>query len=106
MRVRGEESNVLTVGCLQALESSLRWRNIAPTAPDTLGICVLASAGSGFGSDLSCVLAGCYPFQDNDPFIIDECPHIYFAGNQKEYATGVIQGTYYTPSFPPERMER
>lgn len=55
----------------QYLEGSLRWRNIAPTCPDTLG---------------------CYPFQDDDPFIMDACPHVYFAGNQREFGTKLVKG--------------
>eukprot|EP00252_Welwitschia_mirabilis_P002633 TRINITY_DN12578_c0_g1_i1.p1 TRINITY_DN12578_c0_g1~~TRINITY_DN12578_c0_g1_i1.p1 ORF type:complete len:181 (+),score=45.59 TRINITY_DN12578_c0_g1_i1:26-544(+) len=48
---------------LDYMERTLRWRHLAPTAPDTLG---------------------CYPFTDRDPFVIDDCPHVYFCGNQKE----------------------
>jgi DNA polymerase delta subunit 2 len=34
---------------------------------------------------------GCYPFQEDDPLLVKECPHIYFAGNQPkfEYRTEV-----------------
>lgn len=46
------------------LEKCLRWGHLAPTAPDTLG---------------------CYPYYGKDPFILEECPHIYFAGNQSSY---------------------
>jgi len=53
------------------LERSLQWRSVAPTAPDTLS---------------------CYPFLTDDPFIITHCPHIYFAGNQKEFATKLVHG--------------
>ncbi|KAL8905213.1 MAG: hypothetical protein Q9207_002768 [Kuettlingeria erythrocarpa] len=56
---------------LDMLESLLRWRCGAPTAPDTLW---------------------CYPFQDRDPFVIEECPHVYFVGNQPRYETDVIEG--------------
>lgn len=38
------------------------------------------------------VLAGCYPFQDDDPLLIRDCPHVYFAGNQAQYGTRVIEG--------------
>ncbi|PVD38170.1 hypothetical protein C0Q70_00781 [Pomacea canaliculata] len=48
---------------LEILEKTLEWGHIAPTAPDTLG---------------------CYPFYGIDPFILSECPHVYFAGNQSE----------------------
>lgn len=35
---------------------------------------------------------GSYPFQDNDPFIIRECPHVLFVGNQPHFATTIIEG--------------
>lgn len=54
------------------LEATLQWRHIAPTAPDTLT---------------------CYPFTDDDPFIVTDCPHVYFVGNQPEYATKLMTGT-------------
>ena len=36
--------------------------------------------------------AGCYPFQEKDQFIIEECPHVYFVGNQPKFETIVIDG--------------
>lgn len=54
------------------LESTLRWRVIAPSAPDTLG---------------------CYPFQNDDPFVITESPHVYFAGNQPEFQSKLVEGS-------------
>lgn len=56
---------------LEAMEMMLRWRCIAPTAPDTLW---------------------CYPFQDDDPMLVKECPHVYFAGCQDRFGTRVIEG--------------
>lgn len=56
---------------LEVMEMMLRWRCIAPTAPDTLW---------------------CYPFQDDDPLILRECPHIYIAGNREKFQTKVVQG--------------
>ncbi|KAH3742747.1 DNA polymerase delta subunit 2 [Pelomyxa schiedti] len=53
------------------MQKTLEWRHLAPTAPDTLG---------------------CFPFVEDDPFILDQCPHIYFAGNQHEFATNTING--------------
>lgn len=35
---------------------------------------------------------GCYPFRDKDQFVIEECPHVYFVGNQPRYDTTVIDG--------------
>ncbi|AAS50234.1 AAL132Cp [Eremothecium gossypii ATCC 10895] len=49
---------------LDLIEASLKWQNIAPTAPDTLW---------------------CYPYKDNDPFIMNEWPHVYIIGNQHAY---------------------
>lgn len=58
-------------GRLEVMESILRWRHGAPTAPDTLW---------------------CYPFQDRDQFVIEECPHVFFVGNQRRFDTTVIEG--------------
>jgi len=48
------------------------WRHLAPTAPDQLH---------------------CYPFIDQDPFIISECPHVYFIGNQDQFQTKIAEGS-------------
>lgn len=45
---------------LEALELTLKARHLCPTAPDTLRS---------------------FPFVNEDPFVITESPHIYFAGN-------------------------
>lgn len=62
--VHGEER-------LEMMEAMLRWRLTAPTAPDTLW---------------------CFPFQDGDRFVIRECPHVYFIGNQPKFETSIIEG--------------
>ncbi|AGO09858.1 AaceriAAL132Cp [[Ashbya] aceris (nom. inval.)] len=49
---------------LDLIEASLKWQNLAPTAPDTLW---------------------CYPYKDTDPFIMNEWPHVYIIGNQPSY---------------------
>ncbi|KAI1074149.1 DNA polymerase alpha/epsilon subunit B-domain-containing protein [Whalleya microplaca] len=56
---------------LGMMEATCRWRCSAPTAPDTLWS---------------------YPFQDDDPFVMQTCPHLYFVGCQPEFGTKVIQG--------------
>lgn len=56
---------------LEALENCLKWNHLAPTAPDTLG---------------------CFPYYDKDPFILEECPHVFFAGNQEKFATKIVKG--------------
>ncbi|KKY29054.1 putative dna polymerase delta subunit [Phaeomoniella chlamydospora] len=58
-------------GRLEVMESMLRWRCGAPTAPDTLW---------------------CYPFQDKDQFVVEECPHVYFVGNQPKFDSTVVEG--------------
>lgn len=55
---------------VQVLETCLRSAHVAPSAPDTLD---------------------CYPFTEHDPFMITETPHVYFAGNQKEFETKLIE---------------
>uniref|UniRef100_A0A7N0V3T3 DNA polymerase delta small subunit n=3 Tax=Kalanchoe fedtschenkoi TaxID=63787 RepID=A0A7N0V3T3_KALFE len=57
---------------LEFMERTLRWRHLAPTTPNTLG---------------------CYPYTDRDPFIIESCPHVYFAGNQDFYGTRLFTGS-------------
>ncbi|XP_068341609.1 DNA polymerase delta small subunit isoform X2 [Pyrus communis] len=57
---------------LDFIERTLRWRHLAPTAPNTLG---------------------CYPFTDRDPFLIESCPHVYFVGNQDKYDSRLVKGS-------------
>lgn len=45
-----------------------------------------------FKRPLTNARTGCYPFQDRDQFVIEECPHIYFVGNQPRFDTTVIDG--------------
>lgn len=54
---------------LAALKATLEWSHIAPTAPDTLAS---------------------YPYYNEDPFIITEMPHVYFAGNCKAFRTDKV----------------
>ena len=58
-------------GRLEVMEALLRWRCGAPTAPDTLW---------------------CYPFQERDQFVIEQCPHVFFVGNQPRFDTTTIEG--------------
>ncbi|CAF3675533.1 unnamed protein product [Adineta steineri] len=53
------------------LENCLNWGVIAPTCPDTLS---------------------CYPYVKNDPFIINDTPHVFFAGNQPKFETRLFKG--------------
>ncbi|KAJ6623400.1 DNA polymerase subunit delta-2 [Mycena sp. CBHHK59/15] len=54
---------------LSILESTLRWRHMAPTAPDTLW---------------------CHPYFSADPFIISETPDLYIVGGQRRFGTRLV----------------
>ena len=56
---------------LDLLQQTLEWRHMAPTAPDTLSA---------------------FPFKTHDPFVIDDCPHVYFVGDQEEFESRRITG--------------
>ncbi|XP_053393610.1 DNA polymerase delta subunit 2-like [Mercenaria mercenaria] len=56
---------------LEILDKTLEWGHLAPTAPDTLG---------------------CYPYYDEDPFILTECPHILFSGNHDKFQHKIHKG--------------
>ncbi|KAI0388892.1 DNA polymerase alpha/epsilon subunit B-domain-containing protein [Xylariaceae sp. FL0594] len=56
---------------LGMMEATCRWRCCAPTAPDTLWS---------------------YPFQDDDPFVLQTCPHLYIVGCQPRFSTKLIHG--------------
>lgn len=36
---------------------------------------------------------GCYPYQSHDPFTLQSCPHVFFAGNQPSFQTGIVEGS-------------
>lgn len=73
---------------LEMMENLLRWRCNAPTAPDTL--CEFCTQGL---NPLRLIRhEGCYPFQDKDQFVIEECPHVFFVGNQPAFETKLIDG--------------
>ncbi|KAL9118646.1 MAG: hypothetical protein Q9187_004810, partial [Circinaria calcarea] len=76
---------------LEMMENLLRWRCIAPTAPDTLCKNKRCQTCSSTGT-LTKRFPGCYPFQEDDPFVINECPHVYFVGGQPKFETTVIEG--------------
>lgn len=63
---------------LDALRSIARWSHIAPTSPDTLA---------------------CYPYYNDDPFVIKNCPHILFAGNTNEFKTELYSGAPFHSTF-------
>jgi DNA polymerase delta subunit 2 len=42
--------------------------------------------------ELYAYVAACYPYYQEDPFIISECPDIYFAGNQPHFQTKLYEG--------------
>ncbi|KAJ6547330.1 DNA polymerase alpha/epsilon subunit B-domain-containing protein [Mycena capillaripes] len=54
---------------LSLLESTIRWRHMAPTAPDTLW---------------------CHPYFSADPFLISETPDLYIVGGQPRFGTKMV----------------
>ncbi|KAF7301784.1 Glutamate decarboxylase [Mycena indigotica] len=54
---------------LSIAEATLRWRHIAPTAPDTLW---------------------CHPYFEADPFLISTTPDLYLVGGQRSFGTKVV----------------
>ncbi|KAH9175235.1 DNA polymerase alpha/epsilon subunit B-domain-containing protein [Lactarius sanguifluus] len=70
---------------LDLAEATLKWRHMAPTAPDTLW---------------------CHPFFALDPFIISQTPDIYAIGCQPRFATRLVKDgnrrsrVVLVPSFP------
>lgn len=49
--------------------STLKWRHMAPTAPDTLW---------------------CHPFREKDPFVLQETPDLYVVGGMPEFGTELV----------------
>lgn len=49
--------------------STLRWRHVAPTAPDTLW---------------------CHPYRNRDPFVLRETPDIYLVGGMPQFGTELV----------------
>ena len=49
---------------LDTAEKLIRWKHVAPTCPDTLG---------------------CFPYRNEDPFVLNKRPHLLFVGNQKKF---------------------
>jgi len=68
--VNDQKLYVSSINALDIMEGQLRIRNMCPTAPDTVG---------------------CFPYLEEDPFIMSETPHVYFAGNQREFATRLCE---------------
>ncbi|NXG66124.1 DPOD2 polymerase, partial [Hemiprocne comata] len=88
---------------LEILEWTLLAGHICPTAPDTLGKgragwapglgAVCPPEGSRGRVPPSCPPPpGCYPFYKSDPFILTECPHVYFCGNAPHFQSKVLKG--------------
>ncbi|KAK8177337.1 DNA polymerase-like protein subunit delta-2 [Phyllosticta citrichinensis] len=79
----------------ELMDALLRWRCVAPTAPDTLCEFPLSPLPLTTHPSLSNEAInqiGSYPFQDDDPFLLSRCPHLFFAGNQPRFATDLARG--------------
>jgi DNA polymerase delta subunit 2 len=73
---------------LGMMEAMCRWRCVAPTAPDTL--CKFHTPFPPYC--LTNFFTGSYPFQDDDPFVMNSCPHLFFVGSQPKFDTAMIEG--------------
>ncbi|TMW69539.1 hypothetical protein Poli38472_001695 [Pythium oligandrum] len=67
----GKEDKGTTEHALDCLERCLQWRHAAPTAPDLLTS---------------------FPIANDDPFVIESCPHVFFSGNAAKFGTRSIEG--------------
>lgn len=74
---------------MRIMEAMLRWRCGVPTAPDTL--CMLINLPPLPPKPLTNFFPGSYPFQEIDPFVLEACPHIFFAGSQPKFQTTMIE---------------
>lgn len=63
---------------LDVMKKTLQWRHIAPTCPDTV-------------PSTPCI--------DTDPFIMYNCPAVYFCGNCDEFATDLYNGKFFQTDF-------
>jgi DNA polymerase delta subunit 2 len=77
---------------LQIMDAMLRWRCGVPTAPDTICTRYQFSSYPLVMDQILTGLPGSYPFQTNDPFIFESCPHIFFVGNQPSFKTALVEG--------------
>jgi DNA polymerase delta subunit 2 len=87
----------------------LQWRHIAPTAPDTLCMVSIYCVSSlcQVRTDAFCfnlfVWPGCYPYLNDDPFVIPRRPSIFAVGNQPEFQT-TLHTDADSPDEPPVRV--
>jgi DNA polymerase delta subunit 2 len=76
---------------LKMAEDTLFWSHMAPSAPDTL--CKSKTRQTtGNRPFFFSTFIGCHPFQDSDPFLLKDCPHVYFIGNQPQFETRLVEG--------------
>ncbi|GLE04344.1 hypothetical protein PINS_up013259 [Pythium insidiosum] len=57
---------------LDCMERCLEWRHVAPTAPD---------------------LISSFPIANEDPFVMETCPHVFFSGNTKAFGSRLVEGS-------------
>jgi DNA polymerase delta subunit 2 len=69
---------------------TLQWRHMAPTAPDTL--CTFDRSTNNHLTFISTPrrMLGCYPYFNDDPFIMTRTPHLYFIGNQPRFESTLL----------------
>lgn len=55
--------------------------------------------------ELTTYLLGCYPYQQDDPFVLQSAPHIFFIGNQPSFRTTIVEDTSHLAASPSEDEE-
>ncbi|KAH7915994.1 hypothetical protein BJ138DRAFT_1109137 [Hygrophoropsis aurantiaca] len=70
---------------LSIAASTLRWRHVAPSAPDTLW---------------------CHPYRERDPFVLQETPDIYLVGGMPQFSTGTVTNESPKGEDPPKNARR
>ncbi|CAG9310544.1 unnamed protein product [Blepharisma stoltei] len=64
---------------IKILELTMKWRHLAPNAPDALG---------------------CIPMQDDDPFIVEDLPNLYVVGGMPNYQKLVTEEGVHCITIP------
>ena len=95
---------------LGALVESLKYRHLAPTAPDTLGCCPFTTTDPFVLKECPHLQPQPYPYPyplphpepyphphphptpEPNPNPDQECPHVYFAANQPAFAETLVEG--------------
>lgn len=74
------------------LRQAGRRRLFGSSAASLLSCCRVATDSEQPRKRAGADTLACFPMRDEDPFIIEQCPHVFFAGNQPEYGATTMAG--------------